>query len=196
MLRFWDAVCRHGPCGPICSLHPWDKWVPPDLHGFYEWVFDAMDLLNNFTKQVVFSRRDNGIRKWVTWFREDLSSRPYAWLRPDFVLPSPFLVVKDPQTKSSQILVEHHLIDAEFRKAWMSFFCRSGHPVVTPDQFLDFVLDISCLKNLIRIFLELRYGICRKLLGLKGLLQAVWLGGRGMRLGAAFTLVFWSGYLV
>ena len=33
-LRYWDAVCRHGPCGPICSLHPWDEWVPPDLHGF------------------------------------------------------------------------------------------------------------------------------------------------------------------
>ena len=65
-------------------------------------------------------------------FREDLSSRPYVWLRPDFVLPSPFLIVKDPQTQSSRILVEPHLIDAEFRKAWMPFFCRSG-------QFHDFV---------------------------------------------------------
>ena len=36
-------------------------------------------------------------------------------------------------------LVEPHLIDTEFRKAWMPFFCRSGHLVVTPDQFLDFV---------------------------------------------------------
>ena len=57
----------------------------------------------------------------------------------DFVPPSPFLVVKDPQTKSSRVLVEPHLIDAEFRKAWMPFFCRSGHPVATPDQFLNFV---------------------------------------------------------
>ena len=65
-----------------------------------------------------------------------MSSRPYAWLRPDFVPPSPFLVVKDPQTESSRILVEPHLIDAEFRKAWMPFFCRSGHPVVTPDRGL------------------------------------------------------------
>ena len=32
-----------------------------------------------------------------------------------------------------------HLIDAEFRKAWVPFFCRSGHPVVTPDQLLEFV---------------------------------------------------------
>ena len=30
-------------------------------------------------------------------------------------------------------------MDAEFRKAWMPLFCRSGHPVVTPGQFLDFV---------------------------------------------------------
>ena len=21
-LRYWGAVCRHGPCGPISSLHP------------------------------------------------------------------------------------------------------------------------------------------------------------------------------
>ena len=82
---------------------------------------------------------DIGIRMWVNWLREDLSSRPCAWLRPDFVPPSPFLIVKDPLTGSSRILVEPHLIDAEFRKAWMPFFCRSGHPVVTTDQFLAFV---------------------------------------------------------
>ena len=138
-MGYWDAVCRHGPCGPISSLHPWDNWVPPDLHGFYRGFFDSLQVLNGFLKHVVVSRRDLGIRKWVNWLREDLSSRPFAWLRPDFVPLSPFLVVKDPQTGSSRILVELHLIDAEFRKAWMSFFCRSGHPVVTSDQFLDFV---------------------------------------------------------
>ena len=26
-----------------------------------------------------------------------------------------------------------------FAKAWMHYFCRSGHPVVTVDQFLEFV---------------------------------------------------------
>ena len=40
---------------------------------------------------------------------------------------------------SRTLLVEPHLIDAEFRKAWMPFFCWSGHPVVTSDQFLKFV---------------------------------------------------------
>ena len=135
LLRYWRDVCRHGPCGPLASLHPWDNCFPPDLHGFFRLVFNTLEVLNGFVKQVVVSRRDVGIRKWL---REDLSSRPYAWLRPDFVPPSPFLVVKDPQTQSSRILVEPHLIDAEFRNAWMPNFCRSCHPVVTPDQFLGF----------------------------------------------------------
>ena len=33
-LLFWDAVCRHHPCGPICSFQPWDKWVPLGSRGF------------------------------------------------------------------------------------------------------------------------------------------------------------------
>ena len=105
LLRYWGAACRHGPCGPLTSLHPWDSGIPPDLHGFFQWVFDSLELLNDFLGQVVFSRRDVGIRKWTRWLREDLSSRPYVWLRPDFVPLSPFLIVKDPQTGSSRILL-------------------------------------------------------------------------------------------
>ena len=51
----------------------------------------------------------------------DLGSRPYARLRPNFVPASPFLVIKDKVAKTFQILVEPHLIDAEFRMAWMPF---------------------------------------------------------------------------
>ena len=39
--------------------------IPPDLHGFYKWVFDSLELLNSFLKQVVVSRRDVGVRKWT-----------------------------------------------------------------------------------------------------------------------------------
>ena len=102
-------------------------------------VSDSLDILNDFAGQVVVSRREAAVRKWTNWLREDLGSRLHAWLRPDFVPPSPFLVVKDPQTQSSRILVEPHLIDAEFCKAWMSFFCWSGHLVKTVDQFSGFV---------------------------------------------------------
>ena len=124
LVRYWGAVCRHGPSGPISSLHPWDDWLPPDLHGFYKWVFDSLEVLNGFFRQVVVSRRDEGIRRWKGWLREDLSSRPYAWLRPDFVPPSPFLVVPDPQTQSSHVVVEPHLIDAEFRKGLVALFLQ------------------------------------------------------------------------
>ena len=40
------------------------------------------------------------------------------------VPPSPSLIIKDKVTKTSQILVEAHLIDVQFRKAWMPYFCR------------------------------------------------------------------------
>ena len=134
--RYWGAVCRQGPCGPVCTLEPWEGWIPPDLHGFFKWIFDALQFLNDFVKQVVIDRRDPGLHRWAAWLGEDLSARPYAWFRPDFVPPSPFLVIRDPEAQTSRILVEPHLMDAEFRKAWMPFFCRSGHLVVAVDQFL------------------------------------------------------------
>ena len=105
LVRYWEGVCRHGPCGPISTLHPWDTWLPPDLHGFYRWVFDTLDVLNGFFRQVVASRRDEGVRRWKGWLSEDLSSRPFFWLMPDFVPSSPFLVVKDSQTQSSRAVV-------------------------------------------------------------------------------------------
>ena len=140
LLRYWYAVCRHGPCGPSCSLHPWDEWVSPDLHGFYKLVFDALDILNDFTGQVVVNRREAGVRRWTNWLREDLGSRPYAWLRPDFVPPSPFLVIMDPLTEAflgywwSLIFLMLSVV-----KPGCLFFCRSGHPVVSVYQFLHLV---------------------------------------------------------
>ena len=198
LVGFWEAVCRHGPCGPISSLHPWDTWLHPDLHGFYRWVFDSIEVLNGFLRQVVVSRRDEGIRRWKGWLREDMSSRPYIWLRPDFVPPSPFFVVHDPHTQSSQILVEPHLIDAEFRKAWMPYLCRSGHPEVSSDRFLGFIghffasaeLPWNCLVSLV--------ATCKMLLVPKKLLLVVWMVGLGMRLklfpclGFLGLLFFWN----
>ena len=82
------------------------------------------------------------------------------------------------RTGSSRILVEPRLIDAEFHKAWMPFFCRFGHPVVTPEQFLG-LLVIHCLRSLIWIFLGKRVVTCRKWLVLKSLLLVRWMGGLG-----------------
>ena len=49
------------------------------------------------------------------------------------------MVVKDRVAETSQDLVDLHLVDAELREAWMPYFCRSGHPVATVEQFLGFV---------------------------------------------------------
>ena len=88
--------------------------------------------LNDFVGQVMVARTDSGLRGCANWLREDLGARPHAWLRADFVPPSPFHVTKDKVAKTSQI-------DAEFRKAWMPYICRSRHPVVAVEHFLNFV---------------------------------------------------------
>ena len=60
---------------------------------------------------------------WKRWLNEDLSSRPFQWLRPDLVPPAPYLVCDPKQTPGgSGILVQPSLIDAQFRKAWMPFY--------------------------------------------------------------------------
>ena len=50
---------------------------------------------------------------------------------------SHFLVIKDQEAKTSRILVEPHLVDSEFCRAWIFYFCRSGRRVVAVEQLLD-----------------------------------------------------------
>ena len=144
MLRYCvvGAVVRMGPTGPVTSLDPWTHWIPPDLHGFYKWAMDTSALLNEFVLKVVRHRQTSRFQAWSNWIREDLTSRPYQWLRPEFVPPAPYLVCKPQDSPNgSGILVQPALIDAHFRKAWMPYFRREGHPVVTVQAFLDFVGD-------------------------------------------------------
>ena len=89
-----------------------------------------------FVRQVVTSRRDAGLRDWARWMHDDLGSWPHHWLRADHYLSC----FQGEDTKTSRILVEPHLTDAEFCKAWMSSFCGSGHPGVTVSHFLGFVV--------------------------------------------------------
>ena len=140
LLGRWKAVCDQGPCVPLRSLDPWVRLIPlicmVSICGFSI----HLGLLTEFVRQVVPSRRDSGLRRWATWLREDLGSRPYIWLRPDFVLP-PLLPSLLSKTRKLRLLASwlSHLIDAEFCKARMPYFRWSGHPVVTKDQFLEFV---------------------------------------------------------
>ena len=126
----WRAVVRMGLTGPVTSFEPWTHWVPPDLH------------LNEFVLKVVHHRQTARLQAWSNSIREDLTSHPCQWLRPEFVPLAPHLVCKPRDSPNrSGILVQPALIDAHFRKAWMPYFRRGGHPVVTPQAFLDFVGD-------------------------------------------------------
>ena len=136
----WASVRRQGPTGPVLTLEPWRDWLPPDLHGFYAWVFDTLKVLDRFISQVATARRDAAVLSWKRWLHEDLSSRPYKYLRPDLVPPAPYLICDPKQTPGgSGILVQPSLIDAQFRKAWMPFFRRGERDPVTPHGFFDFI---------------------------------------------------------
>ena len=54
----------------VCGVH---RWLSDSIHG------------------LVVHRRDEAIRVWRNWLREDPLVHPYKWLRPDMVLPAPLL---------------------------------------------------------------------------------------------------------
>ena len=58
---------------------------------FYQVVSGIHHRLSDFIHSVVVHRRDEAIRGWRNWLREDPLVHPKRWLRPDVVLPSPFL---------------------------------------------------------------------------------------------------------
>ena len=60
MLVRWDAFCEHNPCGSTCVFvalgsldSPWPTWV-------FKWVADALQALDEFVRQVVVNRREQG----------------------------------------------------------------------------------------------------------------------------------------
>ena len=131
-LSVWDPLVL------LPLFEPWTDWFLPDLHGFYKWVLDACSLLNEFVIQVVRGRQASGIQAWSDWIRQDLSSHPKK-MAPSGLRPSGLVCKPAASPSRSGILVHPALIDAHFRKAWMPYFRREGHPVVSPQVFLDFV---------------------------------------------------------
>ena len=70
--RYWEAVCRQGPCGPVRCPEPCVNWILLDLHSFYKWALDLLKDLNYFVNQVAVARRDSGLHRWAGRLREDL----------------------------------------------------------------------------------------------------------------------------
>ena len=81
-------------------------------------------------------RRDEAIRGWRNWVREDPLVHPYKWLRPDLVHPAPFFQCQPHLTPGgSGVLSDPARIDEEFRKAWLPNFCPSGQRETSLEEF-------------------------------------------------------------
>ena len=106
------------------------------LGDFCRVVGDLHRRLSNFIHSIVVHRRDEAIRGWRNWLREDPLVHPYKWLRPDLVLPAPFLQCQPHLTPGgSGVLADPARIDEEFRKAWLPYFCRSGQREASLEEF-------------------------------------------------------------
>ena len=90
---------------------------------FHRVVSDVHHRLSDFIHAVVVQRRDDAIRKWRSWIREDPFIHPNKWLRPYLVPPAPFLQCKPHLTPGgSGELADPARIDEEIRKAWLPYF--------------------------------------------------------------------------
>ena len=113
----WDEILRVGPVNPIS----WEDFELATSGGLGECrrvVGDLHFRLSDFIHRVVVHRRDEAIRGWRNWLREDPLVRPYRWLRPDLVPSAPVLQCEPHLSPSgSGVLSDPSRIDDEFRKA-------------------------------------------------------------------------------
>ena len=118
------SVGRILAAGPLCPVALDDLSAVPGLG------------ISDFILPVVVHRRDEAIRGWRNWIREDPMVHPYRWLRPDLVPPAPFLQCKPRLTPDgSGVLSDLARIGEEFRKVWLPYFCRSGQRETSLDEF-------------------------------------------------------------
>ena len=86
----WDRILGTGPVFPV-TLADYQALRGIGLGDFYHGVCCIHRRLCDFIHSIVVHRRDEAIRGWRNWIREDPLVHPYKWLRPDLVPPAPFL---------------------------------------------------------------------------------------------------------
>ena len=91
----WDKILAVGPCYPVTHDDFGAVWLL-GIGEFHHVVSGLHRRLSDFIHSVVVHRRDDAIRGWRNWIREDPMVHPYRWLRPDLVPTAPFLQCKSP----------------------------------------------------------------------------------------------------
>ena len=135
LLRLWDSVVRLGSLGSV-HVQEYDAARVCGVGESRRLVAELHGRVSAFVKGLVAYRRSAGITAWRNWLREDPLVHPYKWLRADMVPPSPFLQCSSALTPGGSGILAHPAgIDAEFRKAWLPYFCRSGQRETSLDEF-------------------------------------------------------------
>ena len=131
----WNKILAVGPLYPV-TLGDLSAVQGLDVGDFHRVVSDIHHRLTDFIHAVVVHRRDDAIRGWRNWIREDPLVHAYEWLRPDLVHPAPFLQCQPHLTPGgSGVLADPARIDEEFGKAWLPYFCRSGQREASLEEF-------------------------------------------------------------
>ena len=131
----WDRILALGP-SYLVTLDDLSLGRGLGIGAFFQAASGVHRRLSDFIHQVVVHRRDEAIRGWRSWIREDPLVHPYRWLRPDLVPPAPFLQCKPHLTPDgSGVLSDPARIDEEFREAWLPYFCWSGQRETSLDEF-------------------------------------------------------------
>ena len=140
----WDRILALGPMHPVTlddlSLDP-----ALEIGAFFRAASDIHRRLSTFIHQVVVHRRDEAIRGWRNWIREDPMVHPFRWLRPDLVPLAPFLQCEPHLTPGgSGVLADPARIDEEFRKAFFVVLGK-GIPALRNSilRWLPLLLEVS-----------------------------------------------------
>ena len=131
----WDQILALGRCIRLLWMIFLLLGIWALVH-FFNVAAGVHRRLCDFVRQVVVNRRNEAVRGWRNWLREDPLVHPYRWLRPDLVPPAPILQCEPCLTPDgSGVLSDPNQIDAEFRKAWLPYLCRSGQRETSLDEF-------------------------------------------------------------
>ena len=131
----WDRILAAGLLYPV-TIDDLGAIRGLGIGDFHRVVSDVHHRLSDFIHAVVVHRRHEAIGGGGIGFGRDLMVHPYRWLRPDFVLPAPFLQCKPHLTPGgSGVLADPAKNVEEFRKAWLPYFCRSGQRDTSLEEF-------------------------------------------------------------
>ena len=82
----WDQILALGPMYPV-TLDDLSVGRDLGIGAVFDVAAGVHRRLCDFINQVVVHRRDEAIRGWRNWIREDPLVHPYRWLRPDLLPP-------------------------------------------------------------------------------------------------------------